>query len=205
MPRQCKCEEIKRTLQAKDAKVALPEVEGHNFFISRDYRGPNEAALKVSGNNVPLQTNWDLARAWKKVREQLPRDLQGEEKDWEQLLRKVVVTGEKKSFAFTTTRDVYTLRKNLDGLVCGQIDKNLHELCATFMPRFSAHYLKRHFQCLISISSTIRSRKSEHAIRSGMNRATTFILGGQTPTQRATVRCSLNHLPLAPPHRLYPV
>lgn len=127
MPQQCKCEEIKRTLQAKDANVALPELEGHLFFISRDYRGPNEAALKVSGNNVPLQTNWDLARAWKKVRAQLPSEMQGEEKDWEKLLKKCAPVTQK-SFAFTTTRDVYTLRKNLDGLVCGQLDKNLHEL-----------------------------------------------------------------------------
>ena len=29
---------------------------------------------------------------------------------------------------FTTTKEVYTLRKDLNGLVCGQIDKNLHEL-----------------------------------------------------------------------------
>ena len=42
------------------------EVEGHLFFISRDYYGPNARALQVSGNNIPCQSMWDMKRAVKK-------------------------------------------------------------------------------------------------------------------------------------------
>ena len=33
-----------------------------------------------------------------------------------------------------------------------------------------------------------------------MSRATTFILGGRTPTQRATVKCSFIFLPISTAH-----
>ena len=41
----CQCAKVKERLRKKDTTVALPEIESHVFFISRDYRGPNDNAL----------------------------------------------------------------------------------------------------------------------------------------------------------------
>ena len=88
--------------------------------------------MKICGSNVPRQTEWDLIRAWEGVRPQLPEALRKSEREWKAMLRKVR-TGRiptARAPGFPTSRDVYTLRKALKGLVIGQLDKNLHELWA---------------------------------------------------------------------------
>ena len=127
-PTGCKCCEIKRSLEKKDPTVKLPEIDGHLFFISRDYHGPHASALGVSGNNIPSQTYWDITKAWSKIAKQLPEGMRLPEKEWEAKLKGCTQQRAKERQRFTTTKDVYTLRKELNGLVCGQIDKNLHEL-----------------------------------------------------------------------------
>ena len=112
----------------KSPGVDLPEIDSHLFFISRDYKGPNARALSVGGNNVPQQTAWDLSRAWQKVGKQLPSFLGLSAQEWDGKLKACVKRDVWSRRSFTTTKEVYTLRKDLDGLVCGQIDKNLHEL-----------------------------------------------------------------------------
>ena len=62
---KCACAEIKRRRGPRDP--TLPEIDGHIFFISRDYKGCHERALEHGANNIPTQTEWDLKRAWEKV------------------------------------------------------------------------------------------------------------------------------------------
>ena len=129
MPREgCSCAEIKARLQKKDASVSLPEIDGHLFFISRDYAGPNARALSVGGNNIPNQTMWDMSRAWEMVGRDLPVGLGITSDEWKSSLKRCVFTPKWCERSFVSTKEVYTLRKDLKGLVCGQLDKNLHEL-----------------------------------------------------------------------------
>jgi predicted GIY-YIG superfamily endonuclease len=124
----CKCQEIKKRLREKCPNIVLPEIESHLFFTSRDYQGPNEGALKVGGNNIPSQTMWDLTKAWDKLGKQLPACLGFDSKTWGKELKGCLNAKRVSARRFTSTREVYTLRKDLSGLVCGQTDKNLHEL-----------------------------------------------------------------------------
>ena len=53
------------------------------------------------------------------------------------------------------------------------------------------------------LGSTTKSQKSKHDSRSGMSSTPTFILGGQTPTQPAAVKCSSIYLPMSSGTTLY--
>ena len=125
---ECCCAEIYQRLHKRGLKKLLPMVNGHIFGISRDYDGPNKEALKVSANNIPQQTRWDLQRAWEKIYKQLPLWMQPAKGDWNNLLTVVTKPFTFKRPLFTNTKAVYTLRKDLQGLIIGPIDKNLNEL-----------------------------------------------------------------------------
>ena len=59
----------------------------------------------------------------------LPVELRRAEAEWKQMLREVQMTRiPSAGTGFPTTRDVYTLRKALHGLVIGPLDKNKGEL-----------------------------------------------------------------------------
>ena len=120
----CVCKEIRNTL-----KRNLPETDGHILFTSKDYNGPFNKTFNVSANNTPEQTKWDLSRAWEMIRNQFPMEARPSNNAWNKMLGRCMTMKTKvKHNLCPSTKDVYTLRKQLKGLVIGQTDKNLHEL-----------------------------------------------------------------------------
>ena len=128
----CCCSAVKAALARRGYEGALPEIDGHLFFTSRDYDGPHKEALSFGANNVPSQTQWDLVRAWADAHKQFPTWLPVEKNVWLRSLKTCVVTTptrpQKRTTNFPTTKAVYALRKDLKGLIIGPIDKNLNEL-----------------------------------------------------------------------------
>ena len=123
----CPCQQIYQRLRAKGLNKQLPEINGHIFGIGRDYQGPNSEALQTAANNIPQQTQWDLHRAWDKVYSQLPTWIQPTKNKWANLLKDVTIPPVRKP-RFLTTKSIYTLRKDLKGLIIGPLDKNTNEL-----------------------------------------------------------------------------
>ena len=124
----CCCQEVKKRLRQRGYKGTLPEIDSHLFFISRDYDGPNKEALSIGANNVPKQTRWDMQRAWESVNKQLPDWLREDKTSWARELKQCLTHADGYNDQFPKTKAVYTLRKDLSGLVIGETDKNLHEL-----------------------------------------------------------------------------
>lgn len=125
---KCQCATVRNALNKLGGEPAkLPTVEGHLFFIGRDYEGPNKEALHVGSNNVPQQTMWDAAKAVESIRGQLPAKIRPTEVQWQRTSKKVLQP-RRRDNKFCSTKDVYQLRKATKGLVCGPIDKNQHEL-----------------------------------------------------------------------------
>ena len=120
----CTCQRIQVQRQ-RDKLSALPTIDGHIFMIGRDYHGPFQEVLRVAAGNIPTQTVWDLKRAWSRETEKLPLRVNG--KVWEKMLYRCIVP-KQHTARFPTTRDAYMLKKQLDGLVIGPIDKNKGEL-----------------------------------------------------------------------------
>ena len=79
-------------------------------------------------NNIPSQTMWDLAKAWEKVGKGLPSCLELSAAEWKMKLKECLRTVQRRASPFPSTKEVYTLRKDLQGLCVGQLDKNPHEL-----------------------------------------------------------------------------
>jgi hypothetical protein len=127
--RGCKCAQVKEALKKLGYDGELPHTEGHIFFTGREYIGPCRKALNVAACNVPTQTRWDLTRAWERIRTQLPGELCGK-KRWVSMLEECVrpCWRAQDTSGCPSTRDVYSLRKALAGLVIGPLDKNNGEL-----------------------------------------------------------------------------
>ena len=124
----CCCAEVRKRLAQKGFTGDLPMIDGHIFGIGRDYEGPNAEALNVGANNIPQQTKWDLHRAWDKTYQQLPEWMRPSKSAWTSLLNTVTRPVQFKQQPFTKTKAVYTLRKDMQGLMIGPIDKNINEL-----------------------------------------------------------------------------
>ena len=126
----CCCAAVYQRMQASGRGAQLPEVDGHICTIGREFPVDQSRTLGLCASNVPRQTQWDLERAWQHVRRQLPEAARPSEAQWKSVLRTVQTETVPKMTAdgFPTTRDVYCLRKVLDGLVIGPLDKNKGEL-----------------------------------------------------------------------------
>ena len=126
----CACAQVKRQLKEGNRYCKLPKVDGHIFFIGRDFPA-DDGALSICESNGPRQTQWDLERAWESMRMQFPEELRLSANEWKRALKRVqTVRIPRAGVGFPTTRDVYTLRKALRGLVIGPLDKNKGELWA---------------------------------------------------------------------------
>ena len=124
MERGCQCQEIRERLKAKGCKWTPPEVDGHIFFIGREYQGPWAKALNTNSANIPTPTRWDAERAWEYIYRQIPEGACCEPV-WKLKFKECYMVGkEKKSATVPSTRDVYMLRKLLKGMIIGPIDKN---------------------------------------------------------------------------------
>ena len=123
----CTCDRVTRKLRELGSGWCPPTVNGHIFFTGREYAGPWKRCLNVCSTNIPAPTRWDITRTWAKVVRQLPiPELQQREIDtlaaahWQPT---IAPTGH-----WPTSKDVCSLRKALDGLVMGPLDKNPGEL-----------------------------------------------------------------------------
>jgi hypothetical protein len=93
--------------------------------------------VNVGATNIPRQTTWDLHRVWERMHAQLP-DGAVDAATWKRTLHRCVHGKKPFQCDFPTTKDAYKLRKLLDGLVIGPIDKNNGELwmcCPTLYER----------------------------------------------------------------------
>ena len=128
-PTTCQCHNIIHRFQSAGSATTLPRINGHIFFISRDYHGPHNNALQVGANNIPNPTFLDLKRAWEHVHKSLPSWLQINKATWEKELRACTDFQQFRSNKFfPNTKDTYKLRKLMEGLVIGPVDKNTNEL-----------------------------------------------------------------------------
>ena len=128
-PNTCDCANIVQRLKSKGYMTPLPHINGHIFFISRDYDGPHKNALRVGANNIPNPTFLDLKRAWERIHTSLPGWLRMEQAEWNSALRKCTDFQQfKKHKDFPSTKDAYIIRKLMNGLVIGPVDKNTNEL-----------------------------------------------------------------------------
>ena len=106
----------------------LTTTNGHILTIGREYDGIYKEVLQTAATNIPRQTQWDLKVTWERAYKQLPQGLMAEESWTEALMRCVKPQVSKPDVRYPTSRDAYMLRKALDGLVIGPMDKNKGEL-----------------------------------------------------------------------------
>lgn len=62
-PTGCACAAVKAKLRAVKSAWQPPEVNGHVFFIGREYHGPRAAAMNMCSSNIPRATPWDWRNA----------------------------------------------------------------------------------------------------------------------------------------------
>lgn len=118
---ECACKKI------QDQRIRkLPETEGHILFTSSEYHGGNAKVLRVGANNVPQQTMWDTARAWENIRTQITEGIRPEKDTWKRKMEACKSYTKKNNFV--TTKETYKMKQEMDGLICGPLDKNLNEL-----------------------------------------------------------------------------
>jgi hypothetical protein len=123
----CTCERVTRKLRELGSGWCPPVVNGHIFFTGREYGGPSKRCLNVCSTNIPAATRWDLKRTWYKVAQQLPiPELQRAEID--ALAAPHPQRTVEPLAGWPTTKDLYNVRKALEGLVIGPLDKNPGEL-----------------------------------------------------------------------------
>ena len=118
---ECKC----RMMQAERIRK-LPETEGHVLFTSKEYHGSNAKVLKIGANNIPQQTMWDTAKAWESIRTQMTEGIRPTEEDWKRKMEGC--KSYKKGTNFVNTKETYKMKREVEGLICGPLDKNLNEL-----------------------------------------------------------------------------
>ena len=128
--------------------LAPPEVDGHIFFIGREYDGPCKEVINDNMGNVPHPTRWDMRRTWSNVYRSLPDVFRGKiDKDaWESHLDKCKHSEEPPYRGPMTSGAAYTLRKILNGLVIGPLDKNNGE-CSALCPVLYKRVLEKLYPC----------------------------------------------------------
>ena len=127
-PTGCACQVVFERLRAKGSAWRPPTLEGHIFFIGREYAGPRQAVLQVGSVNVPRHTPWDARVALERELKCVPGTTDRNRREAAQRACAIMQPVLKESRWWPTTRDAYEVRKILDGLVIGEIDKNPGEL-----------------------------------------------------------------------------
>ena len=110
-------------------------------MIGRDYTGPHRAVLQTNNTDIPHPTKSDAQRAWDYAYTTLPvafQDVVSKEtwlqvRDQAETRMHTYPRMEKTYVPMIKTVQVYTLRKLLDGLIIGPIDKNNGE-CSLVCP-----------------------------------------------------------------------
>jgi hypothetical protein len=127
-PKGCACQAFRESLKANACAWTPPMVDGHVFFIGREYQGPYAHALQTANTNIPNTTTWDVKRTLTKSFGRLPIPLELPAEEIERIVG--ALTGAikiKRDRMWPTSAEVYKLRKTLKGLVIGGLDKNLGE------------------------------------------------------------------------------
>ena len=194
----CQCAQVATRLRAAGYRGQLPQVKEHLFFIGREYDGPHKSCLNVCGKNRPTPTRWDLRRYWADMYHQLPGKGDNPNKDvankkgkgekicskqvWTQTLWKCTMNSleERERPKWPTTRDAYKLRKLLDGLVIGPIDKNTGEAscCCPVLYQEALHNMysagtgyEEHFPCK---ATTYKRKKYGQHLHNNITRTAPF-------------------------------
>jgi len=121
----CACHKVIQSM-SKFRTYQPPMLNGHIFLIGREYTGPYSRVLNTNACNTPAPTEKDLHRSWMQAVKKFPA--KKTEKEWTQLLNACRREGRTDNLFYT--KDVYSLRKIMEGLVIGPLDKNNGELWA---------------------------------------------------------------------------
>ena len=100
-------------------------LNGHIFFVGREYEGPYSRILRRNTGNVPAPTDRDLKQNWLYAVKQFP--IKRTEREWMNILHTCKKAGYRDALYYT--KDVYSLRKIMNGLVVGP----LVVTCVTFV------------------------------------------------------------------------
>ena len=126
MNTKCCCKEVLRHFPN------APKTEGHVLFVGRDMEA---TTLNVCAKNIPRQTWFDTFKVWENVNKQLPESWRMETGEWKKELFKVLKKEPKRNVSeeceecdMPNTKEVYTTRMKLRGMVIGPLDKNTGEL-----------------------------------------------------------------------------
>jgi hypothetical protein len=140
---QCACEAVKGRV---GRGTTLPEINGHIFCLGREYKGPWARPLHCCNTNIPRPSRWNFERAWERAQLQFPCGLVSEG-EWRLLLTDLWSPPSeltRRNTEWPSTFEVYKLRKVLEGLVIGHIDRNPGELCLV-CPVLYAEALEKNF------------------------------------------------------------
>ena len=119
----CVCDMVTRKLPS------LPRTKGHILFTGRDVQDPT---FRICAKNVPKPSWFDYFSAWERVRGQVPKWCQPTKQRWKPFLFKCL--GKKSPYGHPwaeevpDSKDVFQMKKKMDGLVIGPTDKNTGEL-----------------------------------------------------------------------------
>ena len=128
---RCSCDAFVRQLREQGCGWCPPVTNGHVFFTGREYRGPGTGCLNVASMNIAAPTQWDLQRSWDRILLLLPiPQIPLAERRALLKAQRGATWLTPRSTGWPTTRDVYSTRRVLDGLVVGPLDKNEGELWA---------------------------------------------------------------------------
>ena len=124
----CCCNEIRlRFTQLGYPVECLPCTNGHILFTGREYNGPFADVLHTGSQNIPHHGKYDLKYLWSTIHRQLPHLITSA--DWNNKFKSCINYGTKiiNTNAVPYIREVFQLKKLLNGLVIGPLDKNLGE------------------------------------------------------------------------------
>ena len=122
----CQCQAVLNKLRACGSGWCPPTTDGHIFFTGREYRGPHATVLHLGNANIPKASSWDVKRVWEQIYSDLPFPV--DRMDVTRLLDAHGLREDVGRGSFPSTSDTYQVRKVLDGLVIGPLDKNPGEL-----------------------------------------------------------------------------
>ena len=83
--------------------------------------------LQKNVENVPTQTKWNVRMAWERLYKDLPKGWT-EQTTWNKMIEDCFLPGKDDTTKFANSWEVFRLRKLLQGLVIGPLDKNNGEL-----------------------------------------------------------------------------
>ena len=124
--KECMCQGVKQRLKEAGFTGELPTIDGRIFLLGREYLGPCKDVFTTPSMNIPAQSERDRTRSFKGAFSKLPQGLFSLE-EWEQVQKNCAYHKPKWDRNFVTCSQVFKVKKLLQGLVIGPVDKNSGE------------------------------------------------------------------------------